>query len=152
MKTKFLLLCFTFFLLPIQAQELNCTVQINSDQIQGISKSVFANLQKSVSEFVNNRHWSDMTFTNTERIECNMNIIVKKVEGEDFTAEIQVKSRRPVYNSTYYTTLFNFKDNNFKFQYKEFDQLEINENTITSNLTAVLAYYCYIIIGYDLDS
>ncbi len=152
MKTKFLLLCFTFFLLPIQAQELNCTVQINSDQIQGVSKSVFANLQKSVSEFVNNRHWSDMTFTNTERIECNMNIIVKKVEGEDFTAEIQVQSRRPVYNSTYYTTLFNFKDNNFKFQYKEFDQLEINENTITSNLTAVLAYYCYIIIGYDLDS
>ena len=152
MKTKFLLLCFTFFLLPIQAQELNCTVQINSDQIQGISKSVFANLQKSVSEFVNNRHWSDMTFTNTEHIECNMNIIVKKVEGEDFTAEIQVQSRRPVYNSTYYTTLFNLKDNNFKFQYKEFDQLEINENTITSNLTAVLAYYCYIIIGYDLDS
>ncbi len=152
MKTKLFLLCFTFFLLPVQAQELNCTVQINSEQIQGVSKSVFANLQKSISEFVNNRHWSDMTFTNTERIECNMNIIVKKVEGEDFTAEIQVQSRRPVYNSTYYTTLFNFKDNNFKFQYKEFDQLEINENTITSNLTAVLAYYCYIIIGYDMDS
>jgi hypothetical protein len=136
----------------VQAQELNCNVQINSDQIQGTNKSVFNTLQKSMSEFVNNRQWTEMTYANTERIECTMNVIVKKVEDDIFTTEIQVQSRRPIYNSTYYSTLFNFKDNSYTFNYKEFDQLELNENTITSNLTAVLAYYAYIIIGYDMDS
>lgn len=81
-----------------------------------------------------------------------MNIIVKKVEGDQFSAEIQIQSRRPVFNSSYNTTLLNFKDNDFTFEYKEFDQLEMNETTITSNLTAVLAYYSYLIIGYDMDS
>ncbi|MGB4415986.1 MAG: DUF4835 family protein, partial [Paludibacter sp.] len=136
----------------MNAQELNCNIQINSDQISGSNKSVFNTLQKSVSEFVNNRRWTEMTYTNIERIECSMNIIIKKVEQDVFTAEIQVQSRRPVFNTNYNTTLFNFKDNNFTFDYKEFDQLEMNENTITSNLTAVLAYYAYIIIGYDMDS
>ena len=134
------------------AQELNCTININTDQITGSNKSVFSTLQKSMTEFVNNRHWTDLTFTNAEKIECTMNVIVKKYESDYITAEIQVQSRRPVYNSNYNTTLFNFKDNSFGFQYKEFDQLELNENTITSNLTAVLAYYAYIMIGYDMDS
>ena len=136
----------------VHAQELNCTVNINSDQVQGTNKSVFNTLQKSVSELINNRKWSELTYANSERIECTMNIIVKKVDADIFTAEIQVQSRRPVFNSSYNSTLFNFKDNDFVFNYKEFDQLEINANTITSNLTAVLAYYVYLIIGYDLDS
>lgn len=143
------------FLLTVsfgQAQELNCNININSDQVEGSNKSVFNTLQKSITEFVNNRKWTESTYANTERIECTLNIIVKKVTDDVFTAEIQVQSRRPVFNSNYYTTLFNFKDNNFTFKYKEFDQLEMNENTITSNLTAVLAYYAYIIIGYDMDS
>jgi len=143
------------FLLTIsygQAQELNCNININSEQVEGSNKSVFVTLKKSISEFVNNRKWTELTYANTERIECTMNIIVKKMDIDVFTAEIQVQSRRPVYNSSYYSTLFNFKDNNFTFKYKEFDQLEMNENTITSNLTAVLAYYAYIIIGYDMDS
>ncbi|MCE5330832.1 MAG: DUF4835 family protein [Bacteroidales bacterium] len=134
------------------AQELNCNIQINFDQISGSNKSVYNTLQKSISEFVNNRRWTEMTYTNVERIECSMNIIIKKAEQDVFTAEIQVQSRRPVFNTNYNSTLFNFKDNNFTFDYKEFDQLEMNENTITSNLTAVLAYYAYIIIGYDMDS
>lgn len=134
------------------AQELNCNVQINSDQIIGSNKSVFNTLQKSMSEFVNNRRWTELAFTNTEKIECTMTVIVKKVDGDNFTCEIQVQSRRPVFNSSYYTTLFNFRDNTYNFQYKEFDLLELNVNTITSNLTAVLAYYAYLIIGYDMDS
>jgi hypothetical protein len=93
-----------------------------------------------------------MTYTNAERIECSMNIIIKKVEADAFTAEILVQSRRPIYNANYNSTLINFKDNEFSFNYKEFDQLEMNANTITSNLTAVLAYYSYLIIGYDMDS
>jgi len=135
-----------------QAQELNCTIRINSDQVQGTNKSVFTTLQKSMTEFVNNRKWTDLTYANNERIECTMNIIVKKVELDVFTAEIQVQSRRPVYGTNYNSPLINFKDNEYSFTYKEFDQLEMNENTITSNLTAVLAYYSYLIIGYDLDS
>lgn len=134
------------------AQELKCNVTLNSDMIQGTNKSVFSTLQKSISEFVNNRKWSEQTYTTTERIDCSMNIIVKKVEGDQFAAEIQIQSRRPVFNSSYNTTLLNFKDNDFTFEYKEFDQLEMNETTITSNLTAVLAYYSYLIIGYDMDS
>ena len=140
------------FLLPVYSQELKCTVTINSDMVQGTNKSVFNTLQKSVSEFINSRRWSEMTYTTAEKIECSITIVVKQVEGDQFTADIQVQSRRPVYNSAYNTTLFNFKDNYFTFDYKEFDQLEMNESTITSNLTAVLAYYAYIIIGYDLDS
>ncbi|MFT3753725.1 MAG: DUF4835 family protein [Paludibacter sp.] len=152
MKNLVLILSFFLFAGMAQAQELNCTVQINSDQVQGTNKSVFNTLQKSISEFINNRKWTEMTYTNAERIECSMNIIVKKVDADAFTAEVLVQSRRPVYNTNYNSPLINFKDNEFAFNYKEFDILEMNENTITSNLTAVLAYYCYLIIGYDMDS
>jgi len=136
----------------MRAQELNCAVQINSEQVPGSSKSIYTTLTKSITEFMNNRKWTELSFSNEERIECTLNIIIKKVDGDAFTSEIQVQSRRPIYNSNYYTTLFNFKDINFTFNYKEFDQLEMNQNTITSNLTAVLAYYAYVIIGYDMDS
>lgn len=137
-KIKFILL-YLFIVAYAGAQELNCNIQINSDQISGSNKSVFNTLQKSVSDFVNNRRWTEMSYSNAEKIECSMNIIVKSVEQDVFNAEIQVQSRRPVYNSSYFSTLFNFRDNYFSFEYKEFDQLEMNENTITSNLTAVLA-------------
>ena len=83
----------------VHTQELNCTVQINSDQIQGTNKSVFNTLQKSISDFMNNRKWTELSFVNTERIECTLNIIIKKVDGDVFTSEIQVQSRRPIYNS-----------------------------------------------------
>lgn len=151
MKLLLPMLCWMLFA-AVSAQELNCNLTINSDQIQGSNKSVFNTLQKSASDFVNNRRWTDLTFAQQERIECNMNIIVKKVEGDVFTAEIQIQSRRPVYNSSYSTTLFNFRDNDFVFSYKEFEELEFNENSISSNLTAVLTYYVYIVLGYDMDS
>jgi hypothetical protein len=136
----------------LPAQELNCNLTINSDQIQGSNKSVFNTLQKSATEFVNNRRWTELSYAQQERIDCNMNIIIKKVEGDVFTAEIQIQSRRPVFNSSYNTTLFNFRDNDFVFSYKEFEVLEFNENSISSNFTAVLTYYVYIILGYDMDS
>lgn len=152
MKYYLLLFCVFLTIGSVRAQELNCTVQINSDQIQGTNKSVFNTLQKSISDFMNNRKWTELSFGNTERIECTLNIIIKKVDSDVFTSEIQVQSRRPIFNSVYNSTLFNFRDQQFTFNYKEFDQLEINQNAITSNLTAVLAYYAYIIIGYDMDS
>ena len=154
MKNNYIALSFFVFLCctSIAAQELNCNVQVNSDQVQGTNKSVFNTLQTSISEFVNNRRWTNMTYANTEKIDCNMNIIIKSVEDDLFSGEIIIQSRRPVYNSSYTTPLFNFRDQSLTFNYKEFDQLEINNNTMISNLTAILAYYAYIIIGYDMDS
>ncbi len=138
--------------LPAPAQELNCTFSINSDQVQGSNKSVFNTLQKSVSEFINNRRWTELSYELDEKIECTINMIVKQVENDVFTAELQVQSRRPVYNTSYNTTLLNFRDNDIVFSYKEFDVLEFNQNMVTSNLTTIITYYVYLIIGYDMDS
>lgn len=134
------------------AQELNCNVQVNSDQIEGSNKSIFNTLQQSVSEFVNNRRWTDMTFAQQERIECNMTLIINSVSDNLITGVMQVQSRRPVYNTAYTTPLLNFRDEKFAFQYTEFEQLEYQDNVFTSNLTSMLAYYVYLIIGYDMDS
>lgn len=141
-----------FFSMNMFAQELNCTVKVNSDQIQGSNKSVFNTLQKSLTEFMNNRKWTQLTYANTERIDCSIIILVKKMESDVFTAELTIQSRRPVFNSSYNAPILNFKDVDFTFNYKEYDVLEIPENTITSNLTAVMAYYAYLIVGYDMDS
>lgn len=136
----------------VLAQEFNCTIQINSDQVQGSNKAVFNTLQKSLMDFVNNRKWTELNLSADEKIDCSMTVNVKKVEGEIFTSDITIQARRPVYNSGYFSTLFNHKDNDFTFQYKEFDVLETNENSISSNLTAVVSYYLYVILGLDMDS
>lgn len=152
LKYCFLLIANLAFTFSLIAQELNCNLTINSNMIQGSNKSVFNTLERSASEFVNNRRWTDLSYAPQERIECTMNIIISKVEDDLFTGEIQVQVRRPVFNSSYNTVLFNFRDNDFVFTYTEFEVLEFNENTITSNLTAILSYYAYLIIGYDMDS
>ncbi len=136
----------------VSAQELKCNLQINSDKIQGTNKSVFNTLQTAASEFMNNRKWTDLVYEENERIECNINIIINLVDGNNFSAEMLVQSRRPVFNSTYTTTLLNHRDKKFDFSYTEFETLEFNENNLNSNLTAVLAFYAYLIIGYDMDS
>lgn len=153
---KKLLYILTSYLLAVSvvnAQELNCNVQVNSDKIEGTNKQVFQTLQKSISEYVNSIRWTGMTFAQTEKIECNMTIILNKVTTDnEYTAEIQVQSRRPVYGSTYTTPILNFRDKYFNFTYQEYDPLEYQENVFTTNLTAMLAYYCYLIIGLDMDS
>lgn len=136
----------------IQAQELNCTVTINSDQIQGTNKSVFDQLQQSITEFINNNRWTNLTFAQNEKIECSMMIIVNAVQDNVYACELQLQSRRPVYGSSYNSPLINFRDNNFVFTYQEFDRIEHQQNTFTTNLTAMLAYYCYLILGIDFDS
>ena len=134
------------------AQELNCNVQVNSDKIEGSNKSMFNTLQQAISEYVNNRRWTDMTFAQHERIECNMTLIVNAVTDNQIAGVLQVQSRRPVFNTSYTTPLLNFRDEKFTFQYTEFEQLEYQENVFTSNLTAMLAYYAYLMIGLDMDS
>ncbi len=142
-----LLVCF-----GLQAQELQCQVTVNSDQIEGSNKSMFNTLQTSITEFVNTTRWTNMTFTDAERIECSMMIVVQSVTDNLFIAELQVQARRPVYGTSYTTTLLNFKDNYFNFTYQEYDRIEYQPNSVTGNLAAMLAYYCYLIIGHDMDS
>jgi hypothetical protein len=136
----------------VSGQELNAKITINSDKVQGSSKQVFSTLQNALMEFVNNRKWTTATFAVNERIDCSMNIIVSEKTDDSFKAEIQVQARRPVYNSSYVTTLLNFRDTQFDFDYVEFEQLEYTENMLESNLTATIVFYIYIILGLDFDS
>ena len=148
--SSILFLC--FLALSLFSQELNCTVTINSDQVEGSNKSVFTTLRQSIEEYVNTLRWTNMTFQEKERIECSMLLVVKGVQDNVFTCEFTCQSRRPVYGTSYYTPTLNFKDNNFVFTYQEYDRLDYQQSTFTSNLTALLAYYCYLIIGHDMDS
>lgn len=135
------------------AQELNCKVQINSDLIQGTNKQVYNTLQTSLMEFMNNRKWTTTQFNNTEKIDCSFTITIKEETGNNrYKAELQVQSKRPVFNSIYSTTLINFRDIQFDFNYVEFDPLQLSENRFEGNLTAVMAFYAYIILGLDFDS
>jgi hypothetical protein len=134
-----------------QAQEINARITINSDKIQG-SKQVYTSLQTALMEFVNNRKWTDATFAVNEKIDCTMTIIINEREGDNFKSEIQVQARRPVYNSSYVTTMINFRDVQLDFEYVEFSPLEYTENTLQNNLTATIVYYIYLILGFDFDS
>ena len=105
-----------------------------------------------MEEFVNTQRWTNMTFQEKERIECSMMLVVKSVQDNMFVCEMSCQSRRPVYGTTYTTPTLNIKDNNFVFTYQEYDQLDFQQSTFTSNLAALMAYYCYLIIGHDMDS
>lgn len=138
--------------ISLGAQELKCNISINSEQVQGSNKAVFTTLQQSMEEFVNTQRWTNMTFQEKERIECSMMIVVKSVQDNMFVCEFTCQSRRPVFGTTYTTPTLNIKDANFTFTYQEYDRMEFQTNTFTSNLTALVAYYCYLIIGHDMDS
>lgn len=136
------------------AQELNCNVQVNSAQVQVSNNAVFTTLQNAITEFMNGRRWTDMVYTNQERIDCTINILIRTYDESNnkITAEMTVQSRRPVYGSSYNSPVLNLRDTKVEIEYKEFDQLEFVENSYTSDLTSILAYYAYLIIGYDQDS
>lgn len=134
------------------AQELHCTVTVNSQQIEGTNKQVFETLKKSIEEYMNGNRWTNMTYSEQEKIECSMQIVVNGVQDNLYACEMTLQSRRPVYGTTYTTPLLNFVDRQFTFQYQEYDRIEYQQNTFTTNLTAMLAYYCYLIIGHDQDS
>lgn len=136
----------------LSAQELNCTVTINSDQIEGSNKQVYETLKKAIEEYMSQNRWTNMTYAEKEKIECSMLIVVKEAADNMYKCEMTLQSRRPVFGTTYTTPLLNFVDRNFNFTYQEFDRIEYQQNTFTTNLTAMLAYYCYLIIGHDQDS
>ena len=136
------------------AQELQAKITINHAQIQGTENRVFDNLQQTLEQFVNDRQWTNLQFRKNERIVCNFNITVSKYDKDQniFTCKTLIQANRPVYNSAYTSTLYNNVDENFTFKFAEFDQLEFTEERIDNQLTALLAYYAYLIIGLDLDS
>lgn len=152
MKRRLILIALFVCSIGLKAQELNCTVTINSEQVQGSNKEMFNTLKQSIEELVNTSRWTNMTFQEKERIECSMLLVVKSVQDGIVNCEFTCQSRRPVFGTSYYTPTMNFKDNNFVFSYQEYDRLDYQQSVFTTNLTALLAYYCYLIIGHDMDS
>lgn len=149
------LLTFILLLLPVSiySQELNCNVQITAQRIQGSNRQVFETMQRDIYEFMNNTVWTNNIYSYAERIDCNILInLTEQLSADEFRGTIQVQLRRPVYNTTYNSTLMNFMDNQFQFRYVEFQPLEFDPSTHRSNLISVLAYYAYMILGFDYDS
>lgn len=152
-----LLACVMFLILPFHnaaAQEIKATVTVNSSKIAGTDKDVFNSLQSALTEFINTRSWTNYKFNEKERITCNFNMTVNSYETGSgaFECEMTVQSSRPVYGSSYNTTVFNFLDKNISFNYTEQDRLVFTETNIDNNLTAIIAFYCYLIIGLDFDT
>ena len=140
--------------LCVHSQELQMKVNINHSQIQGTDASIFDNLQQTLEQFVNERQWTDLQFQKNERIQCSLNITISKYVRDEnkFEGSAMIQANRPVFNSAYTSTLYNNKDNDFQFEFAEFDQLNYNDETVDNQLTALVAYYAYFIIGLNLDS
>lgn len=149
---KIISLIFVFIFYTAGAQQLNCTVQINTDKVNISNKQVFKTLQTALTDFVNKTDWTGESYKTQEKINCSMVLIINTFEDNNFTGSIQVQSTRPTYNSTYDSPVFNFNDTNFSFKYTEFENLIFNPSTFESNLVSVIAFYSYMIIGLDADT
>ncbi len=135
------------------SQELNCQVQIVSDQIAGTDKRVFDAMKTAIYEFMNNRKWTNETFKPEERIDCSILInMTEKIGSDEFKGTLQIQSRRPIFKTSYNSVLLNYNDNDVTFKFQDNQPLEFVENTYTSNLASILGYYAYLVIGLDYDS
>lgn len=141
------------FSLELNAQELNCRIQINSQKIKGTNRQKFTNLQTTLYEFMNNNRWTNDVFSVEEKIECNFIInLTDQIGANGYKGTITVKSSRPIYKTSYNSSILNLIDNDFRFEFTENQTLEFNEHNHTSNLISIIAFYAYIIIGMDYDS
>lgn len=144
---------FAFVVANLGAQELNATVTINTQKVEVSNSEIFKSLENSISELLNGEKWTNATFSKNERINVSFSIAINELQNESiFNTEIVITSRRPVYNSTYQTTLFNFRDTKFNFLFTYGESIRYNSLSISDNLVAVIAYYAYIVIGLDFDS
>ncbi|MFT7064476.1 MAG: hypothetical protein ACJAUO_000036 [Sediminicola sp.] len=134
------------------AQELNCTITINSDQVGQTNQQIFRTLERSLNDFVNKSKWTNKVYKERERVNARMFITVSEYESNRFKASIQLQSSRPVFNTSYESPVFNYKDNQFNFEYIEFQPLVYNENVFDSNLVGVVSYYVYLMLGLDADT
>ncbi|MCM1369442.1 MAG: DUF4835 family protein [Candidatus Amulumruptor caecigallinarius] len=134
------------------AQEFRCNVEVNSQQIEGTNRNAFERLKESLNSYMNETKFSDATFSPIEKIECNLFLTVNEYAGDRIKGDLQLQLIRPVYNSTYTTTLFNFRDAKVEFEYREGDPIVYNEQQPESNLTAILDFYANLFLGIDFDS
>lgn len=150
--TVFLLTTCFSCTLTLRAQELNCTVDFNTDQINGSNKSVFETLQTAVREYMNSTRFSEAQISNGERIDCRLFFTIKEYNDDVMKGDLQVQLTRPVYNTNYTTTLINFKDTKIDFDYREGEPLVFSETTMENQLTAILNFYAYLFLAVDFDS
>ncbi len=136
----------------INAQEFNATVSVNADQTGNQNLQVFKTLERAVTEFINNTKWTEVNYRTEERINCSFFINVNSFNNDNFSATLQVQASRPVYGSSYETTILNINDKQFNFNYLEFQPLNFNINNFESNLISVVAFYLYTILGVDADT
>ena len=149
---KIIFLFLALFGMVASAQELNCVVVINAEQTGKSDLQVFRTLEREVTEFMNNSVWTDKSYKNQERIDCSMNIIIRRIDADLFESSIQVQSSRPVFNSNYSSPILNFNDRQFTFQYVEFQPMAYNPRVFSNNLVSTLAFYAYTILGLDANS
>jgi hypothetical protein len=152
---KFFLLIITLFTctLFVSAQEFNASVQVSAPQIQQTNREKFNELRKGLYEFVNDRHWTQYSYTIDERIECTIGItILEELSSDEFRGRINLVLKRPVYGTSYNSTVLNYIDEDFQFQWQEGQAIDFNESSFSSNLTATIAFYIYIFLGMDYDS
>jgi hypothetical protein len=151
MRKIFVFLFLSFFGF-IQAQELNCSITFNTDQVAATNQQVFKTLKKSLTEFVNNTKWSDQTYKGNEKIECSFFFTITTYNADQFTGTLQVQASRPVYNSTYMSPILNINDKDINFNYIEFQNLTFDQNSFDSNLVSIMAFYSNLIVGVDADT
>ncbi|MBT8264550.1 MAG: DUF4835 family protein [Muriicola sp.] len=142
-----LLLAFTSL-----GQELTCTITVNSDQVSQTNQQIFRTLERSLNDFVNKNKWTNRVYKENERVNARMFITVTNYESNRFEANFQIQSSRPVFNTSYESPVFNYKDNDFNFEYIEFQPLIYNQNVFNSNLVGVISYYVYVLLGMDADT
>lgn len=143
---------FLFFFGFAQAQELNCSVTFNTDQVAATNQQIFKTLQKALTEFINNTKWSQQTYTGVEKIECSFFFNITSYNADQFTGSLQVQANRPVFNSTYSSPILNINDKEVSFTYTEFQNLTFNPNSFDSNLLSIVAFYANIIVAVDADT
>ncbi|NND15180.1 MAG: DUF4835 family protein [Eudoraea sp.] len=150
---KLFVLLFSFGMLSYgAAQELNCTITVNSDQVGQTNQQIFRTLERSLTDFVNKTKWTNRVYKENERINCRMFITVTNFDSNRFEANIQIQSSRPIFNTSYESPILNYKDDQFNFEYIEFQPLVFNTNVFDSNLVGVISYYVYIMLGLDEDT
>ncbi len=147
-----LLLILPALAFSISAQELNCTVTLNTDQIEGTNKQVFETLQQAMNDYMNTTVFTNAQFAANEKIECRLFFTITEYSDDTFKGDLQIQSLRPVYNSSYTTSLINFRDAKMEFTYRENEPLVFSVNNFESQLTAILNFYAYLILAVDFDS
>jgi hypothetical protein len=152
LKKNSLFIVFMLLFIKMGAQELNCTIDVNSAQVTGTNKQVFQTLKNSLIDFVNKKQWTTKVYKQNERVDCGITIIITSQSSNSFTGTLQVNAVRPIYGSSYKSPIFNFKDSDISFDYTEFEPLNFNATVFESNLVSLISFYVYTILGVDADT